>query len=102
LQAIPDETEMGISDFNVLYGAYDQGYENCLCGFDAKLNKSTETRMKQSVLLTTLDLNMTEKVKGLKECESAFSLNGNRAKDVFAEDGVNTSLDNYLPVLLLN
>ena len=31
LQAIPDETEMGISDFNVLYGAYDQGYENCLC-----------------------------------------------------------------------
>ncbi|KZX63869.1 hypothetical protein A3712_20840 [Vibrio sp. HI00D65] len=53
-----------------------------------KLNKSTETRMKQSVLLTTLDLNMVEKVKGLKECESAFSLNGNRAKDVFAENSL--------------
>ncbi|WP_157618774.1 hypothetical protein [Vibrio sp. HI00D65] len=39
MQAIPGETEMGISDFNVLYGAYDQGYENCLCGFDAKVEQ---------------------------------------------------------------
>ena len=39
MQAIPDETEMGISDFNVLYGAYDQGYENGLYGFDAKVEQ---------------------------------------------------------------
>ncbi|EGQ7958082.1 hypothetical protein LFR94_004670 [Vibrio vulnificus] len=39
LQAIPDEKEMGISDFNVLFGAYDQGYENGQCGFDAQVEQ---------------------------------------------------------------
>ena len=40
LQVIPDEKEMGISDFNVLYSAYDQGYENGQWDFRNKRNDS--------------------------------------------------------------
>ncbi|MDN2483986.1 hypothetical protein [Vibrio agarivorans] len=39
LQAIPNDEEMGVSNFNVLLSAYNRGYENSLCGFDAKIEQ---------------------------------------------------------------